>query len=887
MNNYAVQAKFHQLARWILALACLSGLLCLSTPLPAAADPSGQIDLVGPPGSGRFGGNIRRMASGNLLVIDPLYDNGSIVDAGAIYLYDGQTYALISKLTGSHAQDKLGSGGTYQLNDNDYILVMSPDWGANDEGAIIHCNPETGCGNGDLSAANSLVGSHSGDRVGDTFFGDTHIDPLDNGDYVVIVPNWGPNDEGAVTWCSGTTGCKAAISAANSLVGSNANDKVGSSGWVTSLDNNYYVVGSPDWGANDVGAATWCSTPGGCKGTISAANSLVGSQANDHLGKNIISLRGNNHYVVFTSSWGTNDEGAVTWCNGSTGCKGTISVANSLVGTNANDQLGNVWVSSLENGNYVISSSLWGTNDEGAVTWCSGTMGCKGAVTAANSLVGTNANDQVGKAGVHALSNGNYLVESTNWGSSNEGAVTWCSGATGCKGPVSATNSLIGGGGDNVGDPGVTVLDNDNYVVNTQFWGPNNEGASTWCSGTTGCVGNISAANSLVGSNANDRVGRRDVDKLENGSYVVGSPDWGLQGEGASTWCSGTNPCTGVVSSSNSLVGSHKEDWVGNWYITELTNGSYVMRSPYWGDNNEGALTWCSGTSLCTGVVSAAISLVGGRPADWVGYEGLLTLNNGNFVAHIPAWGPNDEGAVTWCSGTGGCVGIVSEANSLVGSTAGDAVGKQGLSLLENDNYVVRTPTWGANDEGAVTWCSGTTGCKGPISAANSLVGSNSNDQVGSEWISTLINGNYVVSSPLWGTKDEGAATWCSGVTGCRGPVSSANSLVGSINGDKVSEAFGVGGLDDGNYVVLSPGWGVNDQGAVSLANGLTGLTGLVNSSNSVIGAAASGGAYMTYEYDKETCTLIVGRPADNTISRLTTFPCVQTTKIFLPMVLK
>jgi Repeat of unknown function (DUF5650) len=49
--------------------------------------------------------------------------------------------------------------------------------------------------------------------------------------------------------------------------------------------------------------------------------------------------------------------------------------------------------------NYVVASRHWDdglASDFGAVTWGSGTTGVHGAVSAANSLVGTVTTDQVG-----------------------------------------------------------------------------------------------------------------------------------------------------------------------------------------------------------------------------------------------------------------------------------------------------------------------------------------------------------------------------------------------------------------------------------------------------------------------------------------------------------
>jgi hypothetical protein len=51
----------------------------------------------------------------------------------------------------------------------------------------------------------------------------------------------------------------------------------------------------------------------------------------------------------------------------------------------------------------------------------------------------------------------------------------------------------------------------------------------------------------------------------------------------------------------------------------------------------------------------------------------------------------------------------------------------------------------------------------GPVSAANSLVGSTANDNVGSGAVRQLTNGDYVVASPNWDNGaaiNVGAATW-------------------------------------------------------------------------------------------------------------------------------
>lgn len=72
------------------------------------------------------------------------------------------------------------------------------------------------------------------------------------------------------------------MSSLNSLVGTTADDGVGAQ--VIALGNGSYVVGGPDW-SGKIGAAPWGNgTNGNPKGSITALNSLVGSNANDAVG---------------------------------------------------------------------------------------------------------------------------------------------------------------------------------------------------------------------------------------------------------------------------------------------------------------------------------------------------------------------------------------------------------------------------------------------------------------------------------------------------------------------------------------------------------------------------------------------------------------------------
>ena len=752
--------------------------ICLSV-LPVLAT---QTNITGP-SSSNFGNTVTVLPNGNIVVTAPDYDiPAGATNVGAVYLYDGTTLALISTITGSTANDQVGSNGVTVLTNGNYVIT-SQFWS----------NPSP-------AAANV----------------------------------------GAVTWCNQTTGCSGTVSAANSLAGGTASDQVGSSG-VTALTNGNYVVRSLDWDnpspvITNVGAVTWGDGSSGTSGVITAANSLVGGTANDQVGSSGVTILKNGNYVVSSQSWrnpsfAASNAGAVTWCSQTTGCSGTVSAANSLVGSTAGDSVGFEAVTALTNGNYVVRSHRWDNpspvrTDTGAVTWGNGASGTSGLITSANSLIGSTAGDQVGLSGVAALTNGNYVISSPNWGNPspftpNAGAVTWGNGGSGISGVITSTNSLVGGtAGDLVGDKGVTALTNGNYVIVSPSWSNpspfiSNVGAVTWRNGASGTSGLITSANSLVGGTSGDNIGFNGVTALTNGNYVISSQNWSnpspvISNVGAVTWGSGTSGTSGVVTSANSLVGGTANDNVGFSGVTALTNGNYVVTSQSW-DNpspvitNVGAVTWGSGASGTSGVVTSANSLVGGTANDQVGSSGVTVLTNGNYVVRSQSWdNPSpvrtDVGAVTWGSGTGGTSGTVSAANSLNGGTANDQIGFSGVTVLTNGNYVVSSQRWDnpspvRTDAGAVTWGNGASGTSGVVTSANSLVGGTASDQVGSSGVTALTNGNYFLRSPFWDNPSPVAAnasavSFGNGASGTSGPVSSANSVVGTVAGGTNAFAF-------------------------------------------------------------------------------------------------
>ncbi|MBX7053789.1 MAG: hypothetical protein K1X36_02455 [Pyrinomonadaceae bacterium] len=766
-----------------------------------------QTDIAGPVASTEFGSTVTVLPNGNFVVTAPKYDIPSgPADVGRVYLYSGETLAVISTLTGSTANDQIG--GSIVVLPSGNFLVVSSFWDNTSPAAV---------------------------------------------------------DAGAVTWCSGTTGCAGTVSSANSLVGASANDRIGvvddptntcssiSGSGITILANGNYVISSSLWDASptatDVGAVTWGNGATGTSGVVSSANSLVGTTTNDQVGNGsaaygagVTALK-NGNYVVRTFLWDASptqtDVGAVTWGNGTTGTSGTVSSSNSLVGSTTGDRLGIINTSvkttivctmrtsgvvALDNGNYVVGSSLWDASvsatDVGAITWGNGAAGITGVVSASNSLVGSTTDDELGSgvntgvintmstpSGIIPLTNGNYVVRSYSWDNpspltANVGAVTWCNGSTGLTGPVSSSNSLVGSrASDEVGGSGILGLTNGNYVVASQYWDlpspvTSNVGAATWCNGTTGRVGAVSAANSLVGSAASDAIGAGGIRALTSGNYVVLSSNWNAN-RGAVTFGDGATGVTGTVSSSNSLVGSASNDRIGWGLVTPLTNGSYVVGSPLWnnGGTTVGAATWCSATGR-TGTVSTSNSLYGGIASDSVGGS-VTALTNGNYVVNTSYFDNAsfaDIGAVTWGNGTTGTTGAVSSTNSLVGSRASDNVGVGGIIALPNGNYVVRSSNWDSGstaDAGAVTWGNGAGGTVGAVSSSNSLVGSRTNDIVGSGGVTALSNGNYLVYSSGWDSgssiADARAVTLAKGTGGTTGSITSAasggNSVVGTVTG--------------------------------------------------------------------------------------------------------
>ncbi|WP_166820010.1 Calx-beta domain-containing protein [Thalassoroseus pseudoceratinae] len=824
-----------------------------------------------PSDGNRFGESVLVLSNGNVVVTAPGDDAGG-TDAGAVYLFDGETGDVISTLLGADDFDRIGQVGglgdpdvsLFEVGNSNFI-ILSPSVDRNGQinaGAVTFGDGETGV-SGVVSPQNSLVGSAVGDNVGfDVFI-------LSNGNYLVRSPFWdrgGIEDAGALTFGDGITGVAGIVTENNSLIGSTADDEVGFGSIIELPTTGNFVVQSTSW-QNDQGDTVEAITFGdgdlGGTGSISSENSLVGTAAN-RLG-DIITLANGNYLVedAFWDNGSTNSVGAVTFGSGTTGVVGTVSAANSLIGNSENDFVGEK-IFPLSNGNYVVVSDGWDSathSSVGAVTF-GGPNGVTGLVSQSNSFVGRDSVDLVGSGGIVELANGNYVIvsPSVDIGSDfGNGAVTFASGTSGIVGQVSETNSLIGGqSSDAIGSGGVMPLSNGNYVVASPDWN-GERGAITLGDGTNGTEGVVSAANSLVGANEADRVGDGEILDLSNGNYIAASPNFQHDGAlraGAVTFGSASVPLKGVLDSTNSLVGSTLDDRVGE-NIFALSNGDYVVAVPTWDDSSTvdvGAVTVGDGANGTVGVISSSNSLVGSTAGDMVGQH-IQPLSTGNFIALSPSWDSGsiaDVGAVTFIDSNSPAIGPITVGNSLVGASANDriGVGLDNIALLSNGNYLVLSPNWdnsGEADAGAVTFGSGTTGVSGVVGESNSLVGSTANDRVGlvNTNVVELTNGNFVLRTSRWdnaGIVDAGAVTFGSGTAGITGAISESNSLVGSSTRDELGKNIdSVVPLPDGNYVVRSSAWdngNIADAGAATYGDGTMGVKGEITQFNSLVGSS-------------------------------------------------
>lgn len=534
------------------------------------------------------------------------------------------------------------------------FIALSPNY-TNTTGAVNWFDG-TGAINGTISSNHHIEGSREGDNVG------LFSVALTNGNFVTWSHRWGETGEGAVTWGSGTAGflSTGAVSSSNSLVGSTGlNHQIGlgrvtfgtsyPGRGVTALANGDYVVVSPAW-SNWKGAVTFGNGATGTTGTVNQLNSFYGTQQNDMVGNYGITELSTGAVVIKSGDW-NGARGAATYISKSgaqwlmtTGIQaGSLSSSNSMIGTTAGDYVGAV-VQELTAGTYALLNAAW-TNGSatraGAFTFVNPTTkeNLWGTVNAGNSLVGSHTNDNVGQA-VDVLANGNLVVRSNRW-NNYRGAITFMEPDDLVRGVLDETNSLVGANSsDYVGRNGL-ALANGNYITYGKYYG-NFQGHITWIDGTTGSltggpmksVGTIDASNSIIGANANDRLGESAV-AFDNGTALVLSPNWNGN-RGAITKLDGVSGLGGItLDSTNSVIGNNANDFVGELVETSSDNTLAVVVSSNY-DGARGAITPVYEGDTLTGTLSATNSLIGGVGDSFgLNRDGQIEsfeMSNGDFM---------------------------------------------------------------------------------------------------------------------------------------------------------------------------------------------------------------------------------------------------------------
>ncbi|MFN5434920.1 MAG: hypothetical protein ACK5ES_10185, partial [Planctomyces sp.] len=430
--------------------------------------------------------------------------------------------------------------------------------------------------------------------------------------------------------------------------------------------------------------------------------------------------------------------------------------------TDPNPNAGNAFGSSvlvLSSGNVVVTSPNddAGGTDAGAVYLFNGMTGAL-----ISTLRGSSANDQIGSTGLTALTNGNYVVRSSNWDSgtiTNVGAVTWGNGTTGISGIVSSSNSIVG----------QTANQGINWAVTTN-----------------------SAVDAFVVSNKNDGSGRVVLGSSARGFNLPSTPAGSLQaGNGSVSLSVATASLLGTISSNAdvSITTSQNARQIdlgtktsGTLGLTDTELDQISATTLRIGNASSGDLTISSAISTLT---STALQLTSSQsiqvraPLTTTGDPIVFTAKNGITIMHpvITNGGNQTLDADSDADGIGALsLDFPLQQFTDPNPNAGNAFGSSVL-VLPSGNVVVTSPydDAGGTDAGAVYLFNGITGA-----LISTLRGSSANDQIGSTGLTQLTNGNYVIASGEWdsGTiSNVGAVTWGNGTTGISGVVSSTNSL--------------------------------------------------------------------------------------------------------------
>ncbi|NER21448.1 MAG: CHAT domain-containing protein [Symploca sp. SIO1C2] len=508
-----------------------------------------------PAGGNQFGDNTAILSNGNV-VVSSSGDDLVADNAGAVYLFNPDTGALLGTINGAFPEDSFGNENIIALSNGNFVFGnrVADIGGIENAGTVILANGITGDEINRISGANP-----------DDFFGGDEITALSNGNFVFSNPSADINnmqDAGTVILANGTTGAEI-----NRISGAVDFDRFGSDD-ITALSNGNFVFGNQ---FADIGGTQDAGTVILANGTTGAEiNRISGALPQDRFGIGNITALSNGNFVFGNPSADINNiqnAGTVILANGTTGAE-----INRISGAVAFDFFGDGEIIALGNDNFVFGNQvadIAGMQNVGTVILANGTTGAE-----INRISGSNPEDRFGDRDITALSNGNFVFGNSRAeidGMQNAGTVILANGTTGVEiNRISGTNP-----DDRFGVNDITALSNGNFVFGNQLAdidGIENAGTVILANGTTG-----DEINRISGTNPDDSFGNGDITALSNDNFVFGNQFadiGGIENAGTVILANGT---TGAEI--NRISGAAAFDFFGSDNITALENGNYLIAS--------------------------------------------------------------------------------------------------------------------------------------------------------------------------------------------------------------------------------------------------------------------------------------------------------------------
>lgn len=781
------------------ALAGDSGSILLDPENIFIVPGSDSVELLDPtPGANdRFSSSFSVLANGNILVRNQDADIGSRTDAGEILLFTPQG-ELIGTLEGGSSGERLGSLFQNTVTDGN-LVFRSPNAGANNRGAVILFNDDTGVEIG------RVTGASANDQLGLVvdFFG------VPANTYAIqneLADVGGKVDAGTLILVNDLTGLEI-----GRVSGFNAGDMVGSNQLIVRPSGNYYVpVPNADVsGMVDAGSLFLVNgTTGNFIGRIN------GNNAGEMLSSNINTGSFSPDALITSTTHnngGFTDAGAMILA-ADIDLGGGNFERGRVMGTSTGEMLGSDGFQFLSNGNYAIFSTAAdaGGVDSGSVILADRTTGNE-----IGRLDGDSANEFLGSFGVIESTNGNYWVQSPDsdpMANADAGTLYLVDGASGAM--------IARFDGDTAGEQfSQNTQQNSNVGFDQLIVSSENNGNDTGFVGLFDSVdlgGGNFLEGSVTGGQSGDLLGNGPLEFLGNGNYVIGAPDYQ----------NGSDPAVGavfVVDNADGtavlgpILGDTINERLGDFGDLDLStlasNDNFLIISP---DHNNGAgqVIFVAGTDVSAMILN---TVDGFLSTDAVGAEGVFAVAGGVLIPipdHGFMGGPANTGKIVLVDNTGALI------QEQFGTTANEKFGQDidffslGGDILVN-NF--------GSDVGGID--SGQLVALDPNTLViNWMIDGTAGEQLGmSGGVQQLSSGNFLFFSEF---EDTGGAD-----AGRIIMADNAGAVIGSLFGQAANENLGSAGFvfesTNGNYFArstnASPG-AVNQAGSVYLGDGTTGL---------------------------------------------------------------